>query len=259
MAETKRQRITAERIKVEKYILDNDDNVIIDMSKNYIETTQKGAVNGVANLGADGKIPTSLFPFDPWDDKGTFGTAGSTTGGDLPATADDKDVYTCISIPDYDSAIAGEVYQKNDVARRIGGAWVRFDSVSDVQSVVGLKGVITRQQFYDAFNKVVNLPSTTTQTIDTEDKNVIATITLTANTTITLSNYVNPLSVAIEVLQDATGGHTLTILPTGYQAANQGATAECNIDSRANIITDVVVDWNKTNLKTRTIKGFTNS
>ncbi len=255
----KKQIIPAKVVLVETKIVNDNGDTVIDMSKNYIETTQKGTANGVANLGADGKIPTSLFPFDPWDDKGTFGTAGSTTGGDLPTTADDKDVYTCISIPDYNSVVAGEVYQKNDVARRIGGAWVRFDSVSDVQSVVGLKGVITRQQFYDAFNKVVNLPSTTTQTIDTEDKNVIATITLTANTTITLSNYINPLSVSIEVLQDATGGHTLTILPTGYQAANQGATAQCNIDSRPNIITDVVIDWNKTNLKTRTIKGFTNS
>jgi hypothetical protein len=65
---------------------------------------------GAVLLDEGGQIPSAYLPLGSMSYKGTFGSASSTTGGDLPLTPEDGDIYDCIAEEDYASAVAGIIF-----------------------------------------------------------------------------------------------------------------------------------------------------
>lgn len=65
-------------------------------------------------------------------DKGTFGSTNSTTGGDLPSAGNTfGDLYTCDK-DNYTSVEAGEVFDKNDTATYDGVGWVKNAIIASI-------------------------------------------------------------------------------------------------------------------------------
>ena len=107
----------------------------------YLDT-QKGVVNGIAELDGNGLVPADQLPISVMDFKGTFGSAGSTTGGDLPSTGlSAGDVY--ISDEDgFASTEAGQTFDLGDWALYNGTTWNKIDNTDAVTSVNGATGAV---------------------------------------------------------------------------------------------------------------------
>jgi len=82
---------------------------------NAEQVTEKGLANGYPPLDATGKY------------KGSFGSASSTTGGDLPASANTGDLYICDE-DNFVSAVAGETFNTGDKALFDGTDWNKIDN-----------------------------------------------------------------------------------------------------------------------------------
>ena len=105
--------------------------------------SEKNQANGYAGIEADGFISNAILPQSLKRWLGTFGTAGSDTGGDLPTVAVSVgDTYECI-IDAYNSVVAGEIFDNGDFATYNGTGWSKTDNTEAVKSVNGKTGIIT--------------------------------------------------------------------------------------------------------------------
>jgi len=111
---------------------------------NAEQVTEKGLANGYPPLDATGKIPASFLPTSTIEYKGSFGSASSTTGGDLPASANTGDLYICDE-DNFVSAVAGETFNTGDKALFDGVDWNKIDNNESVSSVFGRLGNVVAQ------------------------------------------------------------------------------------------------------------------
>lgn len=106
------------------------------------QSANKGIANGYASLDGSGKLPSSQLPTTSVEFKGSFGSAGSTTGGDLPSSGNTNgDLYIC-DTDGYNSVEAGLTFDSGDQAIYDGVNWSKIKTSSDVNSVFGRTGVI---------------------------------------------------------------------------------------------------------------------
>jgi hypothetical protein len=123
-------------------------NVTEETNKKFVTDAQKAALdamgdaNGVLQAGADGRLPANKMPTSAMEFKGSFGSAGSSTGGDVPASADAGDQYVC-DTNSYTSTNAGATFNIGDMAMYDGADWVKIDSSDAVNSVNGKTGSVT--------------------------------------------------------------------------------------------------------------------
>lgn len=118
-----------------------------DLAESYILTSARGANNGVASLGADGKIPESQLPASVtsgMEYKGTFdATLGSTISG-----LETGWYYICSTAgtknPDGTTG-PSDGYEIGDWAVYNGSSdgWAKIDNSDQVSSVCGKTGVVT--------------------------------------------------------------------------------------------------------------------
>ena len=111
---------------------------------NAEQVTEKGLANGYPPLDATGKIPASFLPTSTIEYKGSFGSASSTTGGDLPAIANTGDLYICDE-DNFVSAVAGETFNTGDKALFDGTDWNKINNNESVSSVFGRLGNVVAQ------------------------------------------------------------------------------------------------------------------
>ncbi len=111
---------------------------------NAEQVTEKGLANGYPPLDATGKIPANFLPTSTIEYKGSFGSASSTTGGDLPASANTGDLYICDE-DNFVSAVAGETFNTGDKALFDGTDWNKIDNNESVSSVFGRLGNVVAQ------------------------------------------------------------------------------------------------------------------
>ena len=123
-----------------KAILDamEDKYTVAESDARFINLNQKGVANGVATLDGDGRLPTSQLPLNTVVFRGTFGSANSTTGGDLPSngTLEIGDFYICDTNA-FVSTVAGLTFDNGDKAIYTGTAWSKIDNT---ETVTGVKG-----------------------------------------------------------------------------------------------------------------------
>lgn len=104
----------------------------------FVAQSTLGVANGVATLDGDGRLPAEQLPLNTVVFRGTFGSAGSTTGGDLPSngTLETGDFYIC-DTDAYVSVAAGLTFDNGDKAVYTGTAWSKIDNT---ETVTGVKG-----------------------------------------------------------------------------------------------------------------------
>jgi len=110
----------------------------------YEQQSNKGVANGYTPLDAGGKVDPSFLPFSGMTPKGTFGSGGSTTGGDLPPAGESGDYYIC-DTDNYNSAEAGLTFDIGDWAVDNGVSWNKIDNSDAVSSVFGRLGAVVAQ------------------------------------------------------------------------------------------------------------------
>ena len=103
--------------------------------------SDKGVADGYASLDSGGKVPASQLPIDIVNLKGSFGNGASTTGGDVPASADIGDTYYCL-VNEYVSVNASDTFYINDKALYTLDGWIRNAANDSVLSVAGRTGEV---------------------------------------------------------------------------------------------------------------------
>lgn len=93
----------------------------------FEQVANKNQANGYVGLNASGFIDDQYLPTSVVNMQGTFGSAGSTTGGDLPSSGNTSgDAYTC-DTDDYASTEAGITFDSGDVALYdTNGNWIKL-------------------------------------------------------------------------------------------------------------------------------------
>ncbi|WBK39981.1 minor tail protein [PinkBerry-associated phage LS06-2018-MD08] len=118
--------------------------------------SNRGVSNGTASLDGTARIPVEQLPLTVVNSLGTFGSGGSTTGGDLPSTATQGDQYTC-DTADYVSVEAELTFQLNDKAQYdVSGNWKRIASTDSVTSVNSKTGDVVLDKSDIGLNLVDN-------------------------------------------------------------------------------------------------------
>ena len=102
-----------------------------------------GSANGITPLNASTQIDRVFLPDGIKILKGTFGSGGSTTGGDLPSSGNiTGDTYIC-DTDDFISTEAGLTFDTGDYALfDITNDWVKVDHTENVSSVNGKTGIV---------------------------------------------------------------------------------------------------------------------
>lgn len=169
-----------------------------------IATTAIGAANGVAGLGADGKVPTSQLPavaIGGMNYQGTWNA--STNTPTIPtATSNNKGFYYKVATAGATNVSGIVDWQVGDWIVSNGAAWDKIDNTDSVSSVNGATGAVTI--------------STITGNAGT------ATKLLTART-IAMTGDVTWTSAAFDGSANVTGSATLA--STGVTAASYGSGA----------------------------------
>jgi hypothetical protein len=97
---------------------------------------------GLPQLDMDGSIPPEFLPYETMTYRGTFGSAASTTGGDLPASgALDGDVYVCAAA-EYYSQVAQASFIAGQQAIYSGAAWDAVPVAATVGDSVPVGGIL---------------------------------------------------------------------------------------------------------------------
>jgi microcystin-dependent protein len=97
---------------------------------------------GLPQLDMDGSIPPEFLPYETMTYCGTFGSAASTTGGDLPASgALDGDVYVCAAA-EYYSQVAQASFIAGQQAIYSGSAWDAVPVAATVGDSVPVGGIL---------------------------------------------------------------------------------------------------------------------
>lgn len=169
-----------------------------------IATTAIGAANGVAGLGADGKVPTSQLPavaIGGMNYQGTWNA--STNTPTIPtATSSNKGFYYKVANAGATNVSGITDWQVGDWIVSNGSAWDKIDNTDSVSSVNGATGAVTI--------------STITGNAGT------ATKLLTART-IAMTGDVTWTSAAFDGSANVTGSATLA--SSGVTAASYGSGA----------------------------------
>jgi hypothetical protein len=140
--------------------------------------SEKGANNGIATLDNTGRLPASQLTLEAVSFKGTFGSAGSTTGGDLPSSeVTTGDLYIC-DTNNYASSVSGITFNNGDKALFDGSAWRKNDAFDAVTSVNTQTGAVqidavdvpTDISSFDGF--LNNTHTTVQQALDNYDDHV---------------------------------------------------------------------------------------
>jgi hypothetical protein len=112
------------------------------VDENFINQDQLGVPEGVATLDEFGKLDPEQVPVNIVVFRGTFGSATSTTQGDLPLEAIQGDFYIC-DTDDFESAVAFDsennpiTFDNGDKAVYTGTSWSKIDNN---ETVTGVKG-----------------------------------------------------------------------------------------------------------------------
>ena len=118
-------------------LLDAKSDVGHTHSISQLTDLNKGLPNGVASLDGTGRLPASQLPIETVVFKGTFGSVGSTTGGDLPTSGlTIGDFYIC-DADGFASTVAGVTFDNGDKAVYTGTGWSKIDNT---ETVTGIKG-----------------------------------------------------------------------------------------------------------------------
>lgn len=112
---------------------------------NKLETSARGAVNGVASLGADGKVPVAQLPESlggGLNYQGTWNAATNTPT--IPvAAAGNKGHYRKVATPGTTAVDGIADWQVGDWIVSNGASWDKIDNTDQVSSVAGRMGAIT--------------------------------------------------------------------------------------------------------------------
>lgn len=111
-------------------------------AEGYQATSEKGAVNGYAPLGADGKVPAAMLPLSNfYQHRGTW-DASTNTPALTSGVGEEGDAY--VVTVDGSTALDGiGDWKSKDLAVYLGGAWRKIDNTDSVLSVCGKTGAVT--------------------------------------------------------------------------------------------------------------------
>jgi hypothetical protein len=170
-------------------IEDGTTNITFDPASSGLDSTtlegaikeiyaEKGANNGIATLDNTGRLPASQLTLEAVSFKGTFGSASSTTQGDLPSSeVTTGDLYIC-DTNNYASSVSGITFNNGDKALFDGSAWRKndaFDAVTSVNTQTGAVQIDAADVPTDttSFNGFLNNTHTTVQqALDNYDNHV---------------------------------------------------------------------------------------
>lgn len=117
-----------------------------DLAESYILTSAKGAANGVASLGSDGKVPTSQLPSSVTGGMQYKGTFNASLGTTIPGlTTGWYYVCTTKGNKNPDGTAFPDGYEIGDWAVYNGSSagWAKIDNSDQVSSVNGKTGAVT--------------------------------------------------------------------------------------------------------------------
>lgn len=109
--------------------------------KSYLQTSLKGANNGLAELDAGGKIPSNQLPSSVMEFKGTW-NATTNTPALADGTGDTGDVYLCSVAGTQDLGSGSITFAEGDWVVYNGTIWQKSINSNAVVSVNGQQGVV---------------------------------------------------------------------------------------------------------------------
>lgn len=127
-----------------------------DADARYLLASLLNAANGVAGLGADAKVPTSLLPDAVLGALKWQGAWNATTNSPtIPAAAaGNKGWYYVVNVAGTTSVSGITDWEIGDWLVSNGTAWEKIDNTDQVISVAGLKGIITAAALKTALSLV---------------------------------------------------------------------------------------------------------